>query len=447
MKKAILIFLCTALLLSGCTSLAGPTQSSSASSPGSSGAPQQPGAPASVQPDAPSAKQPDTPSVPSSGGDPSADGFQKEMSVNHPFRLSAACMGNGGYYLMNEGYVYYMEAASGRMVLLCGKPECDHADPVTCNAWANTKFLTFYDGKLWYTNSDAFHDSRLTLCTMAPDGSDHRDVQCLMTQEDFVGWSAADFEPMLWRDEIYFVLQDKRVCKNRIGGDPEKNVTLFTLDDADKLEWNWRFWADGDSAYVMCIYMDKDGYYQASLTLLGDSSDDTREIWHSPSYTRVGEDVEFYLNGVDRFPFYITNGHLYYFATQGFWDVDLATGAETKLAEVSSSQALFTDDAMYLYSAPDRTIAVYGMDGTKKGEVSLAPIYAVYDSISSCDPVFADGSMFYLLCYRDSYLSVTSSLYRIDTSTGEVTELRDWPATNQEPPQQADQEIFIGAGL
>ena len=441
MKKAILIFLCSALLLSGCQSTAGSVQSS--------GAPpsQQPSAPPSAEPNAPAARQTDSPSLPVSGDTPSGDGFQKEMSVNHPFRLSATCMGNGGYYLMNEGYLYYMEAASGRMVLLCGKPECDHSDPVSCNAWANTKFLTFYDGKLWYTNSDAFHDSRLTLCTMAPDGSDHRDVQCLMTQEDFVGWSAADFEPMLWNGEIYFILQDKRVCKNRIGGEPEDNVTLFTLDATDKLKWNWRFWADGDSAYVMCIYMDKNGYYQAALTLLGDSPTDTREIWHSALYTRVGEDVEFYLNGVDKFPFYITGGHLYYLATGAFWDVDLTTGAETKLAEVSGNQALFTDDAMYLYSAPDRTIAVYGLDGTQRGAVSLSPIYAAYDNISSCDPVFADGGMFYLLCYRGSYLSVTSSLYRIDTATGEVLELRDWPATNQEPPQQNSGEILIGAGL
>lgn len=421
MKKAIFLFLCAALLLSGCQRPKGPLT--------------------------PVDKPTFALSPPPAGGGASDGGFQKEMNVNHPFRLDAACKADGGYYLQNEGYIYYMEAATGRMILLCGKPECTHEDHTTCNAWANTKFLTFYDGKLWYTNMDAMHDSLLTLCTMEPDGSNHRDVQALMTPQDMQGWYMAICEPMLWDGEVFFVLRDNRVCKNRIGGDPEDNVTLFELDTSDKLDWDWKFWADGDDAYVMCRYVDKDGLSKAALYLLGDSAGKTRELWRSSRIVPRSDEIIFYASG-DKFSFYIAGGHLYYLADGGFWDADLRIGGETKLAEVSGGQALFTGSEMFLYSAQDRSVTVYGLDDSREREISLGTIFDTYDDVTSCDPVFADGEIFYLLCYRGGYLSVVSSLFRIDTASGQIQELRDWPATNHEPPSQdhtEHQEIIAGA--
>ena len=189
MKRTLLMLLCAVLLLSGCQG--GPERRPDRLKPTDE-----------PPPGTSDASHQDVPSPPSAGGGTTEGGFQKEMNVNHPFRLNAACRGEGGYYLENEGYIYYMEAATGRMILLCGKPECSHDDHTTCNAWANTKFLTFYDGKLWYTNMDAMHESILTLCTMEPDGSNHRDVQTLMTEGDVQGWYMANYEPMLWDGEI-----------------------------------------------------------------------------------------------------------------------------------------------------------------------------------------------------------------------------------------------------
>ena len=428
MKKALLPLLFAVLLLSGCQ--AGPE--------GPSGPADEPPAQALDPP------RQDDPSPPSAGGGTDDGGFQKEMSVNHPFRLNAACRADGGYYLQNEGYIYYMEADTGRMILLCGKPECGHENHETCNAWANTKFLTFYDGKLWYTNMDAMHDSILTLCAMDPDGSNHRDVQALMTPQDMQGWYRANYEPMLWNGEIYFVLRDNRVCKNRLGGDPRDNVTLLELDTGQMLEWDWKFWADGGSAYVMCRYMDADGLSKAVLYLLGDSAGETRELWRSSRITSRGDEIISYASG-SKFSFTITGGHLYYLADGGFWDADLKTGGEKRLAGVSGGQALFTDERMFLYSAAGRAVTVYGLDGERRGDVSLAPIYETYGDISSCDPAFADGDLVYLLCYRGGYLSAVSSLFRIDTATGEIRELSDWPAANREPPPQDDREIVAGA--
>ena len=433
MKKSILLLLCTVLLLSGCQSAAEPS--------GPSGGPSVNSSDASRPPD--SSLPSDSSPLPAAESGAWERGFQKEMNVNHPFRLSAACKAGGGYYLQNEGYIYYMEAATGRMILLCGKPECTHEDHTTCNAWANTKFLTFYDGKLWYTNMDAMHESLLTLCAMDPDGSNHRDVQALMTPRDMQGWYMAICAPMLWDGEIFFVLRDNRVCKNRLGGDPEDNVTLFELDTSDKLDWDWKFWADGDSAYVMCRYVDEDGLSEAVLYLLGDSAKETRTLWRSSRIVPRGDEIVSYASG-DKFSFYIAGGHLYYLADGGFWDADLKTGGETKLAGVSGGQALFTDSEMFLYSAQDRSVTVYGLDGSRKREISLASVFETYDDITSCDPVFVDGSMFYLLCYRGGYLSVASSLFQIDTASGELRELRDWPAADHELPSQDQKEIVAG---
>ena len=429
MKKTLLLFLCTLLLLSGCQHRGEnpvPTDTPAGSDTGFS----------------------DAPSPPPVSGGATAGGFQKEMNVNHPFRLSAACKSEDGYYLQNEGYLYYMEAATGRMILLCGKPECTHEDHTTCNAWANTKFLTFYDGKLWYTNMDAMHDSLLTLCAMEPDGSNHRDVQALMTPQDLQGWYMALCAPMLWNGDIYFVPRDDRVCKNRLGGKPENNVTLLELDTDRMLDWDWQFWADGNDAYVMCRTVDEDELSKAVLYLLGDSAAQTRELWRSSRIISRGDEIVSYASG-DKFSFYVVGGHLYYLADGGFWDADLKTGGETRLAEVSGGQALFTDSEMFLYSAQDRSVTVYGLDGVQKRQISLSPIFDTYGDVTSCDPVFADGSMFYLLCYRGGFLSVVSSLYRIDAASGEIVELRDWPGANRELPaqdQEEHKEIVAGGG-
>ena len=425
MKKILSLCFCLALLLSGCQHPPGPAASTDTSGGRDTGLS-------------------DIPSPPPAGGGSSEGGFQKEMNVNHPFRLSAACKSDGGYYLQNEGYIYYMEAATGRMVLLCGKPECTHRDPMTCNAWANTKFLTFYDGKLWYTNMDAMHGSRLTLCTTDPDGSNHRDVQALMTPQDMQGWYAAICAPMLWNGEVFFVPRDDRVCKNRIGGDPKDNVTLLELDTSHLLEWDWNFWADGDDAYVMCRTVDEDGASEAVLYLLGDSAEETRALWRSSGIVPRGDEIVSYASGY-KFSFYIAGGHLYTLAEGGFWDADLKTGGETKLADVPGGQALFTDSEMFLYSAGDRSVTVYGLDGGQKRQISLSPIFAAYDDITSCDPVFADGDVFYLLYYRGGYLSVVSSLFQIDTASGEIRELPDWPAADRELPSQDQEEIVAGA--
>ncbi len=429
MKKSTLIFLCVLLLLSGCQ------QSPKSAAP-------------TDRPAGNTSDYSDTSSPPPAVGNASEGGFQKEMNVNHPFRLDAACKAEGGYYLQNEGYIYYMEAATGRMILLCGKPECTHENHTACNAWANTKFLTFYDGKVYYTNMDAMHDSLLTLCAMDPDGSNHRDVQTLMTPRDRKGWYRALCEPMLWNGEIYFVLQDNRVCKNRLGGDPKDNATLLELETSHMLDWDWKFWADGGDAYVMSRTVDEDGLSEAVLYLLGDSAAQTRALWRSSRIIPRSDEIVSYASG-DKFSFYIAGGHLYTLADGGFWVADLKTGGETKLADVSGGQALFSDSEMFLYSARDRSVAVYGLDGGQKRQISLSPIFDAYDNITSCDPVFADGSMFYLLCYRGGYLSVVSSLYQIDTASGEIRELRDWPAANRELPAQDHEEhkeIIAGGG-
>lgn len=74
-------------------------------------------------------------------------GFQKNMNVNSPLRLPTACKTEKGYYLQNEGLLYFFDNALGKMIVVCGNPECPHND-VDCNAWINSKLLSYYNGKL-----------------------------------------------------------------------------------------------------------------------------------------------------------------------------------------------------------------------------------------------------------------------------------------------------------
>lgn len=82
-------------------------------------------------------------------------GFQKTMNVSDVFRLNKMCKGSGGYYLENEGLLYYLEPESGRMIPVCSKPNCKHRDD-NCNAWINSSMLTIYEDKLYFANSDGY---------------------------------------------------------------------------------------------------------------------------------------------------------------------------------------------------------------------------------------------------------------------------------------------------
>lgn len=361
-------------------------------------------------------------------------GFQKEMNVQHPFRISAACKTEAGYYFDNEGFLYFLDGATGNVTVVCARPECSHNDD-NCNAWVNTHMLSYYQGKLYYVNSDEKSDSMYTLYSVNLDGTDHAKIQRL--QLEFVPWRTVIGYPILANGSLYFLEGDSQIYTVKLGEDVSKAVLVFEDDISNTLESSWQFWADGSEVYAMNTMLNSEGYCQDILYLLGASQSETREVWRS---TELG------ISDADYSSWYITTGHLYYYSSgSDLWDIELETGSTKKLIDladtVKSVTALFTDSHVILLDdQPDsqwgvqsgfreggEQITVYDYNGNVVGEVGLSYLYEKYSDAVQCSPVFADGKSVYVLLYRGMYMSASNNLFRIDWETGNIVEVSNWP--------------------
>ena len=231
-------------------------------------------------------------------------GFQRNMNINSPLRLPTVCKTENGYYLQNEGVLYFFDSALGRMIVVCGKPECPHND-VDCNAWINSKLLSYYDGKLYYAQGDSIHNSYITLCSMNLDGTDHKDIQVIQKAE--TGWRVNCADPIFVNGVVYFMEPDHSVYRVGLGQNVENAVMLIAGEQEKMLDTSgWKFWADGETVYAMNRYMDNNGNEHDSLYLLGDNTSNTKKIWSSSQIVNsISENTSWY----------IMNGHLYYFAS------------------------------------------------------------------------------------------------------------------------------------
>ena len=371
-------------------------------------------------------------------GEIDTTGFQKEMNVQHPFRLGAVCKTEAGYYFNNEGLLYFLDGATGNVTVVCARPECSHHD-IDCNAWVNTHMLSYYQGKLYYVNSDTKSDSMWTLYSVEPDGTNHTKIQRL--QHEFLPYRTVLGYPILTNGNLYFLEGDTQIYTVKLGEDVSKAVLVFEDDMSRTLESGWKFWADGGDVYAMNHILDSTGYNQDILYRLGATQSETREIWRSTGITKSVSDASWY----------ITNGHLYYyFSGSDLWDIELGTG-DTKnmiaLADTArSATALFTDFYFILLDdQPDskwgiqsgwreggKKITVYDYSGNLVGEVSLSSIYEKYSDAVQCSPVFADGKSVYVLLYRGMYMSTSNILIRVDWEKGSVDEVTNWPGADNE---------------
>ena len=363
-------------------------------------------------------------------------GFQKEMNVQHPFRLRVACKTEAGYYFNNEGLLYFLDGATGNVTVVCGRPECDHKGN-DCNAWVNTHMLSYYQGKLYYVNADAKSNSMWTLYSVEPNGTNHTKIQRL--QHEFVPWRTVLGNPILTNGNLYFLEGDTQIYTVKLGEDVSKAVLVFEDDMSHTLESSWKFWADGSDVYAMNHILDDTGYNQDILYRLGATQSGTREIWRSAGITKSVSDASWY----------ITNGHLYYyFSSSDLWDIALETGDTKKMIAladtVKSATALFTDSYFILLDdRPDsqwgvqsgfreggKKITVYDYSGNLVGEISLQSIFDKYSDAVHCSLVFADGSCVYALIDRGTYMSTSNLLFQINWEKGSIYEVTNWPGAD-----------------
>lgn len=365
-------------------------------------------------------------------------GFQRNMNVNSPLRLPTACKTEKGYYLQNEGLLYFFDYALGKMIVVCGKPECPHNDN-DCNAWINSKLLSYYDGKLYYTNCDAIHNSYTTFCSMNLDGTNHTDVQIIQIAEPGPRFNCAD--PVFVNGIIYFMEPDHSVYRVGLGQKVENAVMLIGGEPENMIQISeWKLWGDGDKAYAMNRYMDNNGNEHDRLYLLGGSAANTREIWSSQQMVNsLSGDASWY----------IMNGQLYYYLSgSGLWSIDLSSGKSEKISlsgNINGGMATFTDENIIVLNSDGKELMVFDYNGAVKADIDLSSIYRTYFDIAASELVFADGGSAFMLAYHEILMSPSSALYQIDWGNGRIREIDTWPAANMEFSQDGN-EYWIEVG-
>lgn len=365
-------------------------------------------------------------------------GFQKNMNVNSPLRLPTACKTEKGYYVQNEGLLYFFDNALGKMIVVCGKPECPHND-VDCNAWINSKLLSYYNGKLYYTNGDAIHNSYITLCSMNLDGTNHTDVQVIQSSEP--KWRVNCADPILVNGIIYFMEPDHSIYRVGLGQDVKNAVMLISGEQENMLDTSgWKFWADGENAYAMNRYMDNNGDEHDLLYLLGDNAANTQKIWSS---SQIVDSISAEAS------WYIMNGRLYYYASGSeLWNIDPGSGNFEKISlsgDTRGGAATFTGENIIILSADRRKITVFDYSGANKANIDLLSIYRTYSDIAACELVFADGGNVFLLAYHQTLMSPSSALYQVDWVNGRLREIDTWPGADVEfNPDDSEHWIQVG---
>lgn len=364
-------------------------------------------------------------------------GFQQNMNINSPLRLPTACKTEKGYYLQNEGLLYFFDNTLGKMIVVCGKPECPHND-VDCNAWINSKLLSYYDGKLYYAQGDVVHNSYITLCSMNLDGTGHKDIQVIQIAEP--GWRINCAAPIFVNGVVYFMEPDHSIYRVRLEQKVENAIMLIGGEQENTLDTSrWKFWADSENAYAMNRYMDNNGDEHDSLYLLGDNAANTKKVWSSSQVVNsITADASWY----------IMNGRLYYY-TSGceLWSVDLSSGNSEKisLSGNTGGTVTFTDENVIILSAARREITVFDYDGVNKANIDLSSIYKTYSDIVDCELVFADGGNVFLLAYHKNLMSPSSALYQVDWVNGRLREIDTWPGAGVEfNPDDSEHWIQVG---
>lgn len=374
----------------------------------------------------------------SDGTELSLSGFQRNMNVNSPLRLPTACNTENGYYLQNEGVLYFFDSALGKMIVVCGKPECPHND-VDCNAWINSQLLSYYDGKLYYAQGDSIHNSYITLCSMNLDGTDHKDIQVIQKAEP--GWRVNCADPIFVNGVVYFMEPDHSVYRVRLGQDVKNAVMLISGEQENMLDTSgWKFWADGENAYAINRYMDNNGDEHDTLYLLGDNAANTQKIWSS---SQIVDSISAEAS------WYIMNGRLYYYASGSeLWNIDLSSGNSQKIAlsgNTSGGTVTFTDENIIILSADNREITVFDYNGVNKAKIDLSSIYRTYSDIVDSELVFADGGNVFLLAYHQTLMSPSSALYQVDWVNGRLREIDTWPGADVEfNPDDSEHWIQVG---
>lgn len=362
-----------------------------------------------------------------STGDTSVLGtdFQKDMHQSSSEWFSQICETSEGYYFQHDLIVYYIDKETGESTALCGKPDCDHTyseSDRSCNAYTNARFLTYYDGKLYYSNTDrvqengSYVDYGERVFSMNLDGTEHNVIQSLnLTNSGNTSMFVT--APMIHRGNIYFCYSGV-LYTVALGDDIGNAVKIYgdeiVADGSNFIntsEMYYELWADGDMMYFMAKNVKQsNGTYKDTLFSYDLQANKTAKVWEVPDKSEVGS---WDTTGVSVSRWYISNGYLYFFLCgNDIWYTELSTGKTNKLVDLDLNAGIATFSNEYIavidkefdgYMSFDGssslsggdTLFVYDYTGELVNEISLKNFYDDNENVTDCDLLWiANGKVY-----------------------------------------------------
>lgn len=385
--------------------------------------------------------------------------FQKNMNQSTSYRIYDLCETDNGYYFSFNCIIYYMDKSTGEATVLCGKPDCSH-EVEDCNAFANGDFLTYYNGKLYWSSRDYVQENGSVVdygervhC-MDLDGTNHSVIQKL----DFTpggDTSGIITQPIIHRGSVYFAYSGL-LYTVPIGDDIENAVQIYgeeIIDNGSMIantnELWYELWADGDLVYFMAKNVKQsDGTYKDTLFCYDPQTQNLEKVWQVPDKSEVGS---WDTTGVSVTQWYISNGYIYFYLSgNDVWATELSSGKTEKVVDldISGGVASFSDEYIVILrkevmsqsmdfitggsvkSAGD-VLFVYGYDGELVQEISLDQIYEDCATVSDCYILWVDEGKIYLqaggtVSQPDkSYDLQTELIYSADIESGSL-EKTNW---------------------
>ena len=314
--------------------------------------------------------------------------------------------------------------------------------------------MTYYNGKLYYSNSDgvlengSYVNKGERLYTMNVDGTEHDAVQSL----DFVpSGDTSNFvtSPIIHRGMLYFCYSGA-LYGVKLGADIEDATLIYgnqKADDGsdivDSNELYYELWADGDTVYFMAKnVMQSDGTYKDTLFSYNPQNDKAEQIWQVPDKSDVGT---WDTTGVSVSQWYIANGFIYFYLSgNDIWYTELSTGKTNKLIdlELEAGVASFSDEYIVVMNkevwgvsigggsalTAGDTIYVYGYDGKMVTQISLDKIYNDSSDVDDCSILWVDSGKIYVQASalvsqpNKSYDLQTELIYSVDIESASFEE-------------------------
>ncbi len=102
-----------------------------------------------------------------------------QFNITNPPYNHYAAKGAEGYYLLNDGYLYFADISTGYATILCNKPNCLHNEVyfnTDCNAHiAEDSSITYNEGYIYYIGSNLEANDGTALMRVTADGSGTRE--------------------------------------------------------------------------------------------------------------------------------------------------------------------------------------------------------------------------------------------------------------------------------